>query len=215
MNKIRAIFYDLDNTLYPQITDIVQRIDYCIHKFSLKNAGRVKALWTDEWKVNGPAKSDIIDRLINEFALEVDRGDFLAAYRNFRTQLVLEEEVYRFLVHVKIKSIKQFLITNGNAGTQQSKVSALKLEGLFDEIIVASDERRKPSTYWFVNLLEKHGLSPRECLSVGDWYAIDGVASVRAGISFLYKTGGPVKEQVPPNVPCLDKIAEIEEYLHE
>ena len=213
MNKIEAVYYDLDNTIYPQVMDIIQRIDYCIEAFSLPNPEHVRAFWLNEWADNGPMKHNIIDRVIEKFSLKISKDKLVSTYNAVRTNLSLDENVKELLSFTKKRGIKQFLITNGHAKTQLNKIDALKLKVFFYELIVAAREHSKPSSYWFLALLDKYGLNPKNCLSVGDWYGVDGVASLSAGINFLYIKGGPIKEIVPGNITIINKLAEIKGFF--
>lgn len=208
-SRKKAIFYDLDNTLYPQVLDIEQRIDLCIKMFSFPDAEKIKAFWVNEWLDNGPAKDDIIDRVISKFLLSVSKGILLSSYKNYRTTLSIGREVYDFLVFIKSKDVKQFLITNGSLETQMGKINTLGLEPIFDEIVVATGEHAKPSNFWFLNLMNKYILKPEECISIGDWYNIDGLPSISAGIAFIHITGGPIKEKIPHGIMSVDRIVDI------
>jgi len=208
MNKPEAIFYDLDNTLYPQSEDIAQRIDHCVKTFSLGDPVAIKSFWINEWLKNGPAKGDIIDKVIKKFSLGTDKEKLLKAYRSCVTSLSLGDEVRDFLIRNKNGGIKQFLITNGNPETQSKKIDSLRLKTIFDEIVVATGEHSKPSSFWFVELINKYEVDPSSSLSIGDWYAVDGIASESAGISFLYMEGGPVKEKAPQGARRIKKITE-------
>lgn len=213
MNKIRAVFYDLDNTIYRQMDDVSQRIDCCIRAFSLSLTEGIKAYWLAEWSENGPMKHNLIDKVIEKFSLGVEKEKMISAYRNCMTVLFLDAGVGELLSAIRKKGIKQFIITNGHPGTQMTKISSLGLEETCDEIIVSVGEYAKPSSYWFLRLQEKYGLAPEECLSVGDWYAVDGIASQGAGVKFYYVKGGPVKEDLPFGVISICRITELGEYL--
>ena len=213
MIKIKAIFYDLDNTIYPQVSDVEKRIEYCIKTFALPNAFDVKRVWLEAWLENGPLKHDLVEEIINIFSLKLNKTDLLSAYRACKTSISLEKDTRDFLSRMKMAGIKQFLITNGHPKTQLNKIHSLDIEGLFDEIVIATGEYAKPSGYWFKKMLEKYNLNPEECLSVGDWYAVDGKASLSIGIPFFYMKGGPVREDVPGGIRSLTRLNDIEEYL--
>lgn len=213
MNKTKAIVYDMDNTIYPQLVDITQRIEHCIKIFSLPMPENIKSFWINEWLENGPEKSNLIDRIIRRFFLKVDKNSFLLVYRSYKTKLSLENEISGLFINNKAKDIKQFIITNGYTETQLNKIDSLDLEKFVDEIIIAKGEYAKPSNHWFLELLKKYNLEPAECLSVGDWYAVDGAASESAGVPFIYKEGGPIKETVPRHIKKIQKLTEIEEYI--
>jgi len=212
MNK-KAIFYDLDNTIYPQIIDIEQRIDYCLKKFAFRDEKIIKTFWINEWLENGPVKKDLIDIVIKKFGLNVNKEKFLNTYITYKTNLSLTEKHMELFKKIKNLNFKQFVITNGNPVIQLNKINSLKLHQFFDEIIIATGEYAKPCNYWFKQLMFKYKLNPDECISVGDWYAIDGIASLSAGITFIYKEGGHVIENVPEHIDKIKDLTEILRYV--
>jgi HAD superfamily hydrolase (TIGR01549 family) len=213
MPRVRAVFYDLDNTLYPQINDVEQRIDYCIGAHSLPP--QIKSFWVREWLDNGPLKPHLLDHVMERFHLGIDKKELLRAYRTYRTELCLDPEVRDCLMTVKRRGIKQFIITNGTLETQSKKIDSLNLRELMEDIIIATGEHAKPSAHWFSHVVANHRLSPKECLSLGDWYSVDGVASLSAGICFLHVRGGPIVESIPPDINSITRIPEMESYLKE
>jgi FMN phosphatase YigB (HAD superfamily) len=211
MSRIKAVFYDLDNTIYPQITDMEQRINYCIKTYSLPK--KIKPFWIKEWLDNGPIKDGLIDVVLEKFSIGISKKKLLSAFRACQTDLCLEKEVRDYLVTIKNRGIKQFLITNGIPKTQLKKIQSLNLREFIDEIIVATGKYSKPSNYWFKKMLVRYRLDPKECLSVGDWYAVDGIASISAAISFLHVKGGPIIEYIPRQVHSITRLTDIESYI--
>ncbi len=96
MNKVDAVFYDLDNTLYRQLEDVRQRIAYCARKFRLPDAVEILSFWLKEWSERGPAERNYIDKVIERFSLKVDREAMIEEYRSCTTTLSLDEKVYDF-----------------------------------------------------------------------------------------------------------------------
>lgn len=216
MNKIKinGIFYDLDNTLYPQIIDVRQRIEYCINKYLGENNEHIKEFWVNEWLDNGPNKYNIIDDIIQKFLHNISKENLITAYRNYQTKLYMEEGILNMLNRFKKLGIKQFIITNGDPKIQLNKINSLEIKNIFDEIIIATSEYAKPSTHWYRKLLERYNSIAEKFLSIGDWYAMDGVASISAGIRFIKVNGGPIKESVPKEIQCINKLTEIERYIN-
>lgn len=213
MSKIKAIFYDLDNTIYSQASDVEQRISHCIKTFSLPDAFEIKRVWLGAWLENGPLKHGLLEEIIKIFSLKANKTKLLSDYRACKTSISMEKDARDFLSRMKRAGTRQFLITNGHPETQSNKIHSLDIKGLFDEIVIATGEYAKPSDYWFKKLLGKYNLNPEECLSIGDWYAVDGIASLSAGIPFFYMKGGPVREDIPRDIRSITRLNNIEEYL--
>lgn len=209
--KIKAVFYDLDNTLYPQVLDVQQRVRFCIKEFSLPKC--VEEFWITEWLDNGPKKTNIIDNVIDTFSLKIDKSLLLSAYRSYKTSLSLDKDVRNMLIDIRRRGIKQFLITNGQPIVQLGKINSLGLSEFFDNISIAVGSHAKPCPHLFLETIRNYGLESEQCLSVGDWYEIDGVASIDAGIYFLHIEGGPIKENLPLGVRSIIKLPYIEDFL--
>lgn len=211
--ELKALFYDLDNTLYPQIDDVRQRIKICVENFFyLHDPWEVENLWLNEWLNNGPKKK-VIDIVCDRYKPSHDIQEIISYYRSIRTSLNLDKDVEAFLKALKKKGIIQLVITNGNEATQLHKIKQLGIDNIVDEVIVTKGRWQKPSPYYFHFLLNKYNLRPNDCLSIGDWYATDGVASERAGIQFIYVEGGPIKEQLPLKILKIKKVEQLDEII--
>lgn len=212
MTKLRAIFYDLDNTLYPQILDVRQRVSACARRFFPNNSYEVENFWLKEWQNNGP-KKNLIDIICKTFKCRFDKEDIINFYRSYKTDIRLQDEVANLLIKFKSLGIKQFVITNGIKESQEYKIKKLELYKLIDDYVVTEGEYRKPSPYYFVKFLEKYKLNGLEAVSIGDWYEVDGVASQSAGIEFIYLRGGPIVEKIPENVRQIDNLLYLGELI--
>lgn len=210
MTKLRAIFYDLDNTLYPQILDVRQRVSACAQKFFPANSNEVENFWLKEWQNNGP-KKNLIDIICKTFKCR--KEDLINFYRSCKTNIRLQDEVVNLLIKFKSLGIKQFVITNGVKEVQEYKIKKLELDKLIDDYVVGEGEHGKPNPYHFIKFLEKYKLNSFEAVSVGDWYEVDGVASQSAGIEFIHLKGGPIVEEIPKNVRQINTLLSLEELI--
>ncbi|MCS7029497.1 MAG: HAD family hydrolase [Bacteroidia bacterium] len=195
----------MDNTLYPQILDVRQRVSACAQKFFPENSNEVENFWLKEWQNNEP-KKNLIDIICNTFECRFDKEHIIHFYRSYKTNIQLQDEVANLLIKFKSLGIKQFVITNGIKEVQEYKIKKLELDKLIDDYAVGEGEYRKPNTYYFIKFLEKYKLNSFETFSVGDWYEVDGVASQSAGIEFIYLKGGPIVEEIPKNVRQIDTL---------
>ena len=210
MNKVQAVFYDLDNTLYPQIADIEQRVDYCVTKYAPENCRvALKSYWLQEWTDNGPKKTGIIDDIVNRFPLSGDTLEIIETYRSVQTSLHISPDIQDILKRIDDLGILQFLITNGHKSVQKQKIASLGIADFFEDIRIAEGEYAKPSPAHFNELIQKYDLEPVHCMSVGDWYTVDGISAIRSGIPFVYLRGGPITEIIPPQIRIINTLLEL------
>jgi len=207
---MKAVFYDLDNTLYSQMDDVRQRIAHCAELFGMSH--EVVDYWVREWSVDGPKKR-ILDQLAEKFELNAQKSDIIKEYRGFKTKISLSDDARHIIEYCNKNNLLQFLITNGREEVQMQKIRSLRAEGLFTKFAVSVGEYSKPSPFWFKKFMGEYGLAPGDCISVGDRYDIDGNASEAAGIPFIYLSGGPIREKVPENIKRINNIYELKEYL--
>ncbi len=92
-------------------------------------------------------------------------------------------DVVKTLTKLKTKNIKTALITDGSPKKQYEKLLRLKIEGLFDEIIISDEIAiRKPNPIMFSTFLRNHNLLPHEVIYIGDRLDKDVVPSKQVGI---------------------------------
>lgn len=195
--------------------DVEQRVDYCLTTYKSENKNDIKTLWIDEWLDNGPLKKDIIDKILLKYPHFARKEDIIETYRSVNTKLHLFFGVQNLLKSTHEKGVLQFLITNGNQVVQKQKISSLNISNCFEDIIIATGDYAKPSPECYLKLLAKYNICPKKCISVGDWYAIDGIVSAYCGIPFIYLKGGPITENVPNFIKKIESIIEIEEIIQE
>ncbi len=190
----KAIFYDLDNTLYDQTEDIKQRIYFCTNKYNLNN--KIAAYWLKEWLDGGPLKNNLIDNLVIKYNLDLNKNELIDSFKTYKTELILDVNIKRMLLNFKSNGIYQFIVTNGNQNMQEHKIRTLGLDKIVNEYKCAIPPYTKPSPYWYDYLMKKYGLSHDDCISVGDWYASEGMAAKNLNIKFLYLQNKIFKEKV-------------------
>lgn len=150
--KVKYIIFDLDDTL-------MYEIDY------LKSAYREIAAFVDEknhkavynfmWS-NYQKGENVFDILIQKYP-KISKEELLDGYRNHFPNISLSEEANEVLQTIKSKGYKLGLITDGRSITQRNKLKALKIEELFDKIIVSEEfGSAKPDNRNFEIFIEKN-----------------------------------------------------------
>ena len=80
-----------------------------------------------------------------------------------------------------------YLLSNAQRDFTRPELEMLGLTGLFDGIMISSEEGvKKPSKLFFDRLVARYGLDPNKCLMVGNEERSDIEGAIRAGMDSLY-----------------------------
>jgi putative hydrolase of the HAD superfamily len=224
---IKAIFFDIDNTLYDstKLTTMARQnsIRAMIDSgLPLKDEDRLYDMLEEIIKKYGSNYGKHYDRLLEELGLGTDPKIIAAgvvAYEHTKEgYLVPLPGVIPTLLTLK-ERYRLGMISNGLAVKQWEKLIGLGIHHLFD--VVATSEEvgyDKPQKEIFLFATEKLGLSPEECVMVGDRLDTDVLGGNLAGMRTVYLKRGKygadkpeTKEQTPDFE--IDDFTEITEVL--
>jgi putative hydrolase of the HAD superfamily len=186
MTGIRAVIFDLDDTLFAE------------QAYAFSGFGAVAAAFAD--RLGNPAdraarmrrlfesehRSRVFDALLREIGLADDRSlveDMVAVYRSHRPGIVLHADADRALDRLR-SGFRLGLITDGPAAQQRRKIDALRVEPRLDELIVTSELGAgcgKPHPAAFEVMAERLGIPGPTCVYVADNQAKDFVAPNQLG----------------------------------
>ncbi|XP_051935439.1 N-acylneuraminate-9-phosphatase [Hippocampus zosterae] len=202
-NSVKAILFDLDNTLIEtnraghfaiQKTSELLKTSLAIDDDTIPNI-------CDKFKQKlmhekfDPADGRSIDEIrvghwedsIKE-SVESPSSPSLAAqcyylWKNSRLELLsLSPEVASLLKQLRRK-YKLLLLTNGNTQTQREKVEAVGCENFFDRIVVGGDHaEQKPFPSIFRLCFDLLQVEPQDCIMVGDSLDTDIQGGVNAQV---------------------------------
>lgn len=183
MSPLRAIIFDLDDTLY------LER-DFAFSGFAAVAEAFADLLGdpataTDQMRrlFDGPQRARVFNALLAERGLPADAGRIAAmidVYRNHRPTLSLLPDAERLLARAAAAGLRTGLITDGPPRTQWNKIDALGLRERLDETVVTSElgpDAGKPSPLVFEEITRRLGVRHEECLYVADNPAKDFVAA--------------------------------------
>ena len=93
------------------------------------------------------------------------------------------KDVIKSLQKLREIGIKTAIITDGTPKKQYEKILRLKLENLFDDIVISDEVAiRKPNPFLFTEFLEKIHCQPEEVIYVGDRIDKDIAPAKEVGI---------------------------------
>lgn len=186
ISGLRAIVFDLDDTLYNEI-DYVKSGFNAVAKIlsEIKNAN--ERLFEFFLRKEKP-----IDTLLEENGIfsENVKNKCVAAYRTHMPTISLSKEVETLLIKLKKRNLKLGVITDGRPEGQRAKIKALNLEQFVDNIIITDElggtNFRKPNPEAFRIMRQRLNVEYFEMCYVGDNILKDFVAPTELGMKSVY-----------------------------
>jgi putative hydrolase of the HAD superfamily len=175
---IKAVFFDLDNTLTDFMRMKEMAVDAAIR--GMVDAGLKLAPEEARSKIYAVYEREGIEfQLVFDHFLKDELGEIdhkilaaaIVAYRRVReSALVLYPHVQLTLVDLAKRGLKLAVVTDAPKTQAWLRLCHLNLHHIFDLVITYEDTlERKPSRAPFVAALAGLGLLPEEVIMVGDW----------------------------------------------
>lgn len=168
---IRAVVFDLDDTLYPEISyaeDGFRKAAAVLEGlYGVKNAyQKIRTIFDED-------RMGVFDRLCSSESLpEKAVEDAVDTYRkNQPEKLEFYPKTKDVLQYLRQNGFKTGIITDGRPFSQRAKIRALGAEAYFDAIIVTDEigrEYRKPHPRSFEEMARKLNVRTEEMMYVGD-----------------------------------------------
>jgi len=196
---IRAVIFDLDNTLVDFMSMKRQAVTAAIH--SMIDAGlnlsyeeveeRIDAIY----KERGIEFQSVFDQLLYDVFQKVDYKILSAgiiAYRRAReAALVPYPHVNLTLVALLKHGLKLAVVSDAPSREAWLRLCYLNFHHVFDCIVTFEDTgERKPSPAPFRRALELLHVEPYEAIMVGDWPERDMVGAAQLGITTVFARYG-------------------------
>ncbi len=186
MKNIKAVIFDLDNTLADRKHAYSHHARVCAEKFlkdkSLAEEFIKRLTLLDN---NGySSKSATYDTIYGEFPL-LGSPDEMSNMWNENAMKYTVPEPYAedILEYLGERGYITALLTNGLTKTQNLKLDSAGLRKYFSEILVSEEAgTQKPDKRIFLMICEKIKVSPENCLYVGDHIENDYFGALNAGL---------------------------------
>jgi len=196
---LKAIGFDLDNTLYNQ-----RQYEYCAFWLIAVEVEKYFSFDKDQYFL---CLKRLFDSGVREYTFDKSAKlcmgeipekweDFvkirlLPIYRSAKPKLKPFPWIKDLLKDLQENGVKLSLITNGNVDIQKHKIKVLGLKGYFDKIYISDAYNppiRKPNTGLFKCFLRDFDLDAENVLYIGDDVKIDKSCE-SLGIKFLHCDG--------------------------
>lgn len=164
---MKAVLFDLDNTLYPTECDLFSLIDVRINRYmedvvAIEPAA-VDGLRRRYWKDYGTTLQGLIRHHT------VDPEDYLDYVHavDVGSRIFVDNDLRETLNNLPLSS---YVFTNGSRCHVDRVVTALGLDGLFADVfdIRIADYQPKPNPAPYQQVLDQLGLSGEQCIMVED-----------------------------------------------
>lgn len=196
---IKAVIFDLDNTLVDFMAMKRQAIDAAIH--AMIDAGlnlspdEVKARIDTIYKERGMEFQTVFDQLLYDIFNKVDLKILSAgiiSYRRAReAALVPYPHVYMTLMELLKRGLLLAVVSDAPGREAWLRLSYLNFHHIFHGVVTFDDTgERKPNPGPFRKALELLGVKANEALMVGDWAERDMVGAGNIGIKTVFARYG-------------------------
>lgn len=194
-NALKAVLFDLDNTLYPEEQFVVSGFRAVAQTLGERLNLSADTLFQKMLKtLRDHGRGKVFDRLLEEF--QIDSAKWLPTlvqvYRSHQPLIFLSPGVTAALRSLKDRGVKIGLVTDGLASVQRRKIAALGLDSVMD-VIVCTEElgrgSRKPSTSPFEVALQLLNVPPGAAAYVADDVSKDFAGPNRLGMKSVQIRG--------------------------
>lgn len=219
---IKAIIFDLDNTLVDFLLLKRRAVDAAVHAMidaglEIKYDEAVTKI-NDIYDREGIEYQQVFDHLLKDVYGKIDYKIISAgvvAYRKAReAALKPYPKVFPTLIELIKMGIKLAVVSDAPAKEAWLRLSYINFHHLFDVVITFDDSHEnKPSPVPFNMALDKLNLKAEECLMIGDWAERDmvgaravGMKTVFARYGDTFNTGNPESDY---DINCVSELINI------
>ncbi|MBW2995777.1 HAD-IA family hydrolase [Candidatus Woesearchaeota archaeon] len=213
---IRAIIFDLDNTLIDFYRMKKESCDKAIQAMKLK-ISKEKAwdIMFNLYMKKGLEDPVIFQKFLKKVEGKVDYkklGYGINAYRSVRAGYLHPfPGTKKTLIALKKKGLKLAIVSDAPRLKAWLRLTAMKLDSYFDVVLTAEEVgRAKPSRLPFRKALKELKVKPSETLMVGDRPSKDIVGARQVGILTCFARYGHKRKKIRYKVDySIDKISDL------
>ncbi len=205
---IKAVIFDLDNTLVDFMVMKRQAIDAAIN--AMMDAGLklsrddIQTRIDEIYKERGMEFQNVFDQLLYDEFQKVDFKILSAgviAYRRAReAALVPYPHVYMTLMELLKLGLRLGVVSDAPAREAWLRLTYLNFHHIFDHVVTFEDTgERKPNAAPFRRALQLLKVEGHEALMVGDWAERDVVGAANVGMKTVFARYGDTFGTVESN----------------
>ena len=222
MDTVRAVIFDLDDTLYSyEAADEVAFAavaDYAKKRFGLEPE-RTRELhdqcFARQKRELGDDNAGIHSRIVRfeKFLEELKKPVFPHAlnltdlyWNTFLENMDLDPDVPALFAALKKAGVQTGLGTNMTSFIQYRKLEVLGIAGAFDFVVMSEEAGlEKPDPAFFALCAAKAGAEPRQCIFIGDNHPMDYNSEKNAGMYGIWRR---LDRRIPEGTPEEETVGE-------
>jgi len=197
---IKAILFDLDDTLYDEMQFVkggFKAVSSYISKNNNTDQNTVYPLLLEALEKHG--RGHTFDIALKKLGLYSEKSipKLVDVYRTHKPNLSLYPEVRAVFSALRKQGYKLGLLTDGNVEVQRNKVEALKIKDFFDCMIFSDEygiEKQKPSPFPYQKAMAELKVSARETIYIGDNPYKDFITAKKLGMCTMRLLRGHYKD---------------------
>lgn len=187
--KIRAIVFDLDDTLINQKIWIYEKLEILWSEFESVLPGKREFALRGILLIEEGKRSQLFDALSEEYGFPSNlKQQLIKAYRQIIPQhCPLFPDVMMTLKELKKLDFKLALLTDNPPESQKQKVATCNFEGIFDAIVYSKElEQEKPNKAAFLEVAKLLSLPVHSLAMIGDNLYKDIAGSLDSGYRLAF-----------------------------
>jgi putative hydrolase of the HAD superfamily len=228
MVKVKAVFFDLDDTLYDTTLQVKSARENAVKAMigcglhaeyveAMEKLRRVVVKYGANYKYH-------YNELLREFGVEEDpkiiAAGIVAYHETKKAYLVPYPDTIPTLLELERRQLSLGVVTDGVPVKQWEKLIRLGLQHFFNVVVVTPEGgKQKPDASPLLNAAESVGAKPAECVFVGDRLDRDIAAGNKAGFTTVQlmkghysgvgpKDGGEEPDYIIPDLESLLTVLE-------
>ncbi|MDD5162607.1 MAG: uridine diphosphate-N-acetylglucosamine-binding protein YvcK [Candidatus ainarchaeum sp.] len=207
MAKIKAIIFDLDDTLFDCTGQLVeaarQRAAAAMAKFIEKPKEEIYGQIVETEGRLGP-KADVFGNVCNAFSLQSQQDCVNSALHAYNSDEVEQISLFREAVplfeKLKAQKIRLVIVSSGLYSRQMKKIQLLGLEKYMDLILIHDIEKEGSKDALFEQVLKQFSLKPEEAISIGDRIHSEIRVGNKLGMTTIQFLHGRYQKILPKNL---------------
>lgn len=128
-----VLVFDLDDTLSQERNYLVSAYQEVAELIGRSDLGPTMVSWYDN------KEKDVFGRLLKETGSSVDKAELVSCYREHQPRIALQPATLALLLLLKKREHPLGLLTDGRSVTQRSKIKALGLDEIIEEIVISEE----------------------------------------------------------------------------